>query len=54
MSNAPVKRDANRHLLPGWRPNPGCRHRGVIEDVRERLGPYTPEFVATLVEPVRS
>jgi hypothetical protein len=26
----------------------------VIEDVRERLGPYTPEFVAALVELARS
>ena len=50
MSNALVKRDAYGHLLPGSRLNPGGRPRGVIEDVRERLGPYTPEFVAALVE----
>jgi hypothetical protein len=54
MSNALVRRDANGHLLPGSRLNPGGRPRGVIEDVRERLGPYTPEFVAALVELVRS
>jgi hypothetical protein len=30
----------------GSRLNPGGRPQGVIEDVRERLGPYTPEFVA--------
>jgi hypothetical protein len=54
MSNALVKRDANGHLLPGSRLNPGGRPRGVIEDVRERLGPYSPEFVAALVELVRS
>jgi hypothetical protein len=54
MSNAPVRRDANGHLLPGSRLNPGGRPRGVIEDVRERLGPYTPEFVDALVELVRS
>jgi hypothetical protein len=54
MSNAFVKRDANGHLLPGSRLNPGGRPRGVIEDVRERLGPYSPEFVTALVELVRS
>jgi hypothetical protein len=54
MSNAVVKRDAYGHLLPGSRLNPGGRPRSVIEDVRERLGPYTPEFVAALVELVRS
>ena len=54
MSNALVKRDACGHLLPGSRLNPGGRPRGVIEDVRERLRPYTPEFVAALVELVRS
>jgi hypothetical protein len=54
MSNALVTRDAHGHLLPGSRLNPGGRPRGVIEDVRERLGPYTPEFVAALVELVRS
>jgi hypothetical protein len=54
MSNGLVTRDANGHLLPGSRLNPGGRPRGVIEDVRERLGPYTPEFVAALVELTRS
>jgi hypothetical protein len=54
MSNELVKRDAHGHLLPGSRLNPGGRPRGVIEDVRERLGPYTPEFVAGLVELARS
>ena len=54
MSDAPVKRDACGHLLPGSRLNPGGRPRGVIEDVRERLGPHTPEFVAALVELARS
>jgi hypothetical protein len=54
MSNALVKRDSHGHLLPGARLNPGGRPRGVIEDVRERLGPYSPEFVAALVELVRS
>jgi hypothetical protein len=54
MSDAPVKRDACGHLLPGSRLNPGGRPRGIIEDVRERLGPYTPEFCAALVELVRS
>jgi hypothetical protein len=54
MSNALVKRDANGHSLPGSRLNPGGRPRGVIEDVRERLGPYTSEFVAALVVLVRS
>ena len=48
MSDAPVKRDANGHLLPGSRLNPGGRPRGVIEEVRERLGPHTPEFVDAL------
>jgi hypothetical protein len=54
MSNAPVKRDAHGHLLPGSRLNPGGRPRGVIEEVRERLGPHTAEFCAALVELVRS
>jgi hypothetical protein len=54
MSNAPVKRDAFGHLLPGSRLNPGGRPRGVIEEVRERLGPHTAEFCAALVELVRS
>lgn len=54
MSEAPVKRDACGHLLPGSRLNPGGRPRGVIEDVRERLGPYTAEFCAALAELVRS
>jgi hypothetical protein len=54
MSNALVKRDACGRLLPGSRLNPGGRPGGVIEDVRERLGPYTPEFVAALVDLMRS
>jgi hypothetical protein len=54
MSNAPVKRDAHGHLLPGSRLNPGGRPRGVIEEVRERLGPHTAEFCTALVELVRS
>jgi hypothetical protein len=54
MSDAPAQRDAFGHLLPGARLNPGGRPRGLIEGVRERLGPYTPEFVDALVELVRS
>jgi len=54
MSNALAKRDAHGHLLPGSRLNPGGRPRGVIEAVRERLGPHTPEFVDALVELARS
>jgi hypothetical protein len=54
MSNELVKRDAHGHLLPGSRLNPGGRPRSVIEDVRERLGPHTPEFAAPLVELARS
>jgi hypothetical protein len=55
--NVPVniKRDAAGRVLPGSAAiNPGGRPKGVIEDVRERLGPYTPEFCAALVELVRS
>jgi hypothetical protein len=54
MSDAPVKRDACGHLLPGSRLNPGGRPRGVIEEVRGRLGPHTAEFCAALVELARS
>jgi hypothetical protein len=54
MGDMLVQRDARGHLLPGSRLNPGGRPRGVIEDVRERLGPHTPEFVAALVELTRS
>jgi hypothetical protein len=53
--NEIVKRNALGHPLPGGPSlNPGGRPRGVIEEVRERLGPYTPEFCAALVELVRS
>jgi hypothetical protein len=54
MSAPVVKRAPNGHLLPGSVLNPGGRPRGAIEDVRERLGPHTAEFVAALVELVRS
>jgi hypothetical protein len=50
-----IKRDAAGRVLPGSAAiNPGGRPKGVIEDVRERLGPHTPEFCAALVELVRS
>jgi hypothetical protein len=53
--NAPtVRRGAGGKLLPGSVLNPGGRPRGAIEEVRELLGPHTPEFVAALVELVRS
>jgi hypothetical protein len=54
--NAPtVRRAADGRLLPGFANlNPGGRPRGAIEDVRERLGPHIAEFVAALVELVRS
>jgi hypothetical protein len=54
--NAPtVRRAADGKLLRGFANlNPGGRPRGVIEEVRERLGPYTAEFCAALVELVRS
>jgi hypothetical protein len=53
--NGIIKRDERGRLLPGTAPpNPGGRPRGVIEDVRERLGPYTQEFEVALVELVRS
>jgi hypothetical protein len=54
MSNALVKRDAHGRLLPGSQLNSGGRPAGLIGDVRERLGPYTPAFVAALVELARS
>jgi len=50
----PVKRAADGRLLAGSVLNPGGRPRGVIEEVRERLGPHTVEFCAALVELVRS
>jgi hypothetical protein len=53
--NAPVVRRApNGHLLPGSNLNPGGRPRGAIMEVRERLQPYTEEFIAALVSLVRS
>jgi hypothetical protein len=53
--NEIVKRNALGHPLPGGPSlNPGGRPRGVIEEVRERLGPHTPEFCTALVELVRS
>jgi hypothetical protein len=54
--NAPtVRRAADGKLLPGFANlNPGGRPRGVIEEVRERLGPHTAEFCAALVELARS
>jgi hypothetical protein len=54
MSDAMVKRGERGRLLPGSVLNPGGRPRNAIEDVRERLGPHTPEFVTALVELVRS
>jgi hypothetical protein len=54
MSAPAVRRAPNGHLLPGSVLNPGGRPRGVIEDVRERLGPHTEEFCAALVELCRS
>jgi hypothetical protein len=54
MSGPVVKRAPNGHLLPGSVLNPGGRPRGAIEDVRERLGPHTQEFVTALVELARS
>jgi hypothetical protein len=52
--NAAVRRAPNGRLLPGSVNNPGGRPRNAIEDVRERLGSYTPEFVNALVELSRS
>jgi hypothetical protein len=54
--NAPtVRRAADGRLLPGFANlNPGGRPRSAIEDVRERLGSHTPEFVDALVELSRS
>jgi hypothetical protein len=53
--HALIRRGAGGRLLPGGPAlNPGGRPRGVIEDVCERLGPYTAEFCAALVDLKRS
>jgi hypothetical protein len=50
-----VRRAPNGHLLPGSPSlNPGGRPRGAIMEVRERLQPYTEEFIQALVGLVRS
>jgi hypothetical protein len=54
MTPPAVRRAPNGHLLPGSVLNPGGRPRGLIEEVRERLGPHTEEFCAALVALVRS
>jgi hypothetical protein len=54
MSGPVVKRAPNGHLLPGSVLNPGGRPRGAIMEVRERLQPYTEEFIQALVGLVRS
>jgi hypothetical protein len=47
-------RAPNGHFLPGSVHNPGGRPRTEIERVRELLGQHRDEFVATLLELVRS